>query len=705
MTTYVKLVKGATKIKMAPPKAKYVDPILMGSMNSHDFDEITHALEARLQDTAWTVVYKSLIVVHLLFRDGDGNVALDYFSHRTSVFNVDRNLPNVGSTEIRQVQKYAQYLKTRCKEFDRIRLDYVRDTKANIKINENNLGRVNTALDHVESIETQITALVKNRYSHYDLENDLYLYAFKLLVQDLLMLYNALNEGIISLLEIFFELSHSNAERTLNLYKRFVELTETVVKYLKSGKSVGLKIPVIKHITTKLVSSLEEHLLEDDRTQQNFKQDPDLGSSSNIKRQGTIAQQRLEQVREQKRILEEKLKTQNVVFSNPNDGSQFTPNMNTMATGTMAMTDQQNAYNPFGVTPSQTPQQLNSRSTSATFMNNPFASSESPMNNIFTGGAQAQAFQQNAMQNTMQSIPPNNQQAFQQVYQPQDPAQQQFTGQVQPQTSQYTNPTGFQQPQQPQQPQLQVAHTDMFNPQQPQVSVGQNPVVTQQAYQQDFGFGTASATAGMTNQFMPPSQQQQISQQQMPQQQPLTETATGSNNPFALHNASKTESQIQQRKQDMNDQSMQLKQQPATSSAINNNPFATNNPVVPTTYASTATSELVHNPFQQQNVNFTGTQATGMSQPNVMQPLQQSQSFMQGPGVSSQYQQVPQQVQPVQQVQQVPQQVQQVPQQVPQQLQQVQQVPQQQFQQFQQPQAQWPAQQYPGQEGPNLIDI
>lgn len=40
-------------------------------------------------------------------------------------------------------------------------------------------------------------------------------------------------------------------------------MTEYVVRYLKIGKAVGLKIPVIKHITTKLINSLEEHLREE----------------------------------------------------------------------------------------------------------------------------------------------------------------------------------------------------------------------------------------------------------------------------------------------------------------------------------------------------------------------------------------------------------------------------------------------------------
>lgn len=252
MTTYYKLVKGATKVKMAPPKQKYIDPILLGTSNPRDFEEIVRALGERIDDSAWTVVFKSLAVAHLMIRDGDKDVALEYFARSPEFFDL-RGLARSYSTrsgDLQALERYGQYLKVRSIEFGKIRKDYVRTSNSSLKKFDGNDS--SKCLEHVESLEVQIGCLIKNRYSQYDLNNDLVMFAFKMLVQDLLALYNALNEGIITLLESFFELTHSNAERTLKLYKRFVQLTENVVRYLKSAKAVGLKIPVIKHITTKL---------------------------------------------------------------------------------------------------------------------------------------------------------------------------------------------------------------------------------------------------------------------------------------------------------------------------------------------------------------------------------------------------------------------------------------------------------------------
>ncbi|CAI6690674.1 ANL_collapsed_G0022190.mRNA.1.CDS.1 [Saccharomyces cerevisiae] len=339
---YTKLVKGATKIKMAPPKQKYVDPILSGTSSARGLQEITHALDIRLSDTAWTIVYKALIVLHLMIQQGEKDVTLRHYSHNLDVFQLRKisHTTKWSSNDMRALQRYDEYLKTRCEEYGRLGMDHLRDNYSSLKLGSKNQLSMDEELDHVESLEIQINALIRNKYSVSDLENHLLLYAFQLLVQDLLGLYNALNEGVITLLESFFELSIEHAKRTLDLYKDFVDMTEYVVRYLKIGKAVGLKIPVIKHITTKLINSLEEHLREETKRQSGEPSEPQQdrkpstaisstsshNNNSNDKNK-SIAQKKLEQIREQKRLLEQQLQIQQLPIS---------------------PTVPQDAYNPFG---------------------------------------------------------------------------------------------------------------------------------------------------------------------------------------------------------------------------------------------------------------------------------------------------------------------------------------------------------------------
>ena len=339
---YTKLVKGATKIKMAPPKQKYVDPILSGTSSARGLQEITHALDIRLSDTAWTIVYKALIVLHLMIQQGEKDVTLRHYSHNLDVFQLRKisHTTKWSSNDMRALQRYDEYLKTRCEEYGRLGMDHLRDNYSSLKLGSKNQLSMDEELDHVESLEIQINALIRNKYSVSDLENHLLLYAFQLLVQDLLGLYNALNEGVITLLESFFELSIEHAKRTLDLYKDFVDMTEYVVRYLKIGKAVGLKIPVIKHITTKLINSLEEHLREETKRQRGEPSEPQQdrkpstaisstsshNNNSNDKNK-SIAQKKLEQIREQKKLLEQQLQNQQLLIS---------------------PTVPQDAYNPFG---------------------------------------------------------------------------------------------------------------------------------------------------------------------------------------------------------------------------------------------------------------------------------------------------------------------------------------------------------------------
>ena len=95
MTTYEKIVKGATKVKVAAPKPKYIEPILMSTLIDHsveaeNFVTIMKALRGRLQDSAWSVVYKLLIVIHIMIREGDRDVTLNY------LVNKDPNMLNLS---------------------------------------------------------------------------------------------------------------------------------------------------------------------------------------------------------------------------------------------------------------------------------------------------------------------------------------------------------------------------------------------------------------------------------------------------------------------------------------------------------------------------------------------------------------------------------------------------------------------------------
>lgn len=67
--------------QLAAPKSKYVEHILIATHSGdHGVAEIFRTLQNRLRDSTWTIVFKALIVVHLMIREGAPEVTLKYLS-------------------------------------------------------------------------------------------------------------------------------------------------------------------------------------------------------------------------------------------------------------------------------------------------------------------------------------------------------------------------------------------------------------------------------------------------------------------------------------------------------------------------------------------------------------------------------------------------------------------------------------------------
>ncbi|GME95255.1 unnamed protein product [[Candida] boidinii] len=249
MTTFEKIVK------MAPPKPKYIEPILMATADgdkSEDFRVIMKTLANRVQDTALTIVYKSLIVAHIMIREGDEDVTIRYLSRHPNMLEC-RNLSksqggggNGGGSDVTSIINYSKYLIIRSKEYAISGHDFIKEVKKPVttwtsKTKDSgsllrNLSIEKGLLRQVESVQRLIDALIRCKMSEHEVNNDVVILAFRMLVNDLLTLYQTLNEGVINILEHFFELSKPDAERALDIYKKFTKETNDVVAFLRIAK-------------------------------------------------------------------------------------------------------------------------------------------------------------------------------------------------------------------------------------------------------------------------------------------------------------------------------------------------------------------------------------------------------------------------------------------------------------------------------------
>ncbi|KAI9816012.1 MAG: hypothetical protein M1827_002004 [Pycnora praestabilis] len=270
-TSFEKSVKGGTKIKLAAPKSKYVEHILVAThAGESGVAEIFRALQNRMRDSTWTIVFKSLIIVHLMIREGEPEVTLKYLAENPRKLAIS-NFTDV-QMQGRNIRHYMQYLLERARTYRETKIDYVRGGEGRLK----RLSVDKGLLRETESVQSQVHALLKCDVLSNEPENEITLTAFRLLTMDLLVLFHVINEGTINVLEYakqkraehYFEMSKPDAERALVIYKIFSKQTNQVVEFLGIARqyenATRLEIPKLKHAPTGLTASLEEYLNDPD---------------------------------------------------------------------------------------------------------------------------------------------------------------------------------------------------------------------------------------------------------------------------------------------------------------------------------------------------------------------------------------------------------------------------------------------------------
>ena len=267
-SSFEKSVKGGTKVKLAAPKSKYVEHILSATASGEaGVGEVFRTLTLRLRDTTWTIVFKALIIVHLMIKEGSRDVTLSYLSNNPKTKLAINGFTDV-QTQGQNIRRYSEYLMARAVAYGHTKCDFVRSGDGRMRKMTVDKG----LLRETEIVQDQVRALLRCDLLQNDVagggENEITLTAFRLLTKDILDLYNCENEAVMNVLSRYFEMSRNDAERAINIYKKFCKQTDQVVQYLSLARqyehATRLEIPRIKHAPTSLVQSLQEYLDDKD---------------------------------------------------------------------------------------------------------------------------------------------------------------------------------------------------------------------------------------------------------------------------------------------------------------------------------------------------------------------------------------------------------------------------------------------------------
>jgi hypothetical protein len=76
-------------LQNAPPKTKYIEHLLVAThAGEAGIAEVFRTLQFRLRDSTWTVVFKSLITVHLMIREGSPEVTLSFLAKNRNMLAI-----------------------------------------------------------------------------------------------------------------------------------------------------------------------------------------------------------------------------------------------------------------------------------------------------------------------------------------------------------------------------------------------------------------------------------------------------------------------------------------------------------------------------------------------------------------------------------------------------------------------------------------
>ncbi|KAK3986907.1 ANTH domain-containing protein [Cladorrhinum sp. PSN332] len=197
-----------------------------------------------------------------MIREGSPDVTLGYLAKHRNMIAISTF--SDAQTQGRNIRHYANYLAERARSFRETKIDWVRTKDARLE----KLSIDKGLLRESESVQHQLTALLKCDVMENEPENEITITVFRLLVLDLLALFQALNQGLINILGHFFELSKTDAERAMEIYRTFTRQTDFVIQYLSVARQyehhTRVEIPKLKHAPTNLGRQLEEYLKDPD---------------------------------------------------------------------------------------------------------------------------------------------------------------------------------------------------------------------------------------------------------------------------------------------------------------------------------------------------------------------------------------------------------------------------------------------------------
>ncbi|XP_061558177.1 phosphatidylinositol-binding clathrin assembly protein-like [Phycodurus eques] len=245
-----KAVCKATTHEVSGPKKKHLD-YLIHCTNELNVS-IPHLADTLLERTAsnsWIVVFKALIATHHLMMYGNERL-MQYVASRNTLFNLNNFLDKAalqGYNMSTFIRRYSRYLNEKAMSFRLAAVDFTKMKRGADGV----MRTMNTEklIKTLPIIQNQLDALLDFQPNSNELSNGVINTAFMLLFKDSIRLFAAYNEGVINMLEKYFDMKKNQCKEALELYKTFLNRMTKLSEFLKVAEA-----------PSSLLEALEQHL-------------------------------------------------------------------------------------------------------------------------------------------------------------------------------------------------------------------------------------------------------------------------------------------------------------------------------------------------------------------------------------------------------------------------------------------------------------
>ncbi|KAI7806598.1 putative clathrin coat assembly protein AP180 [Triplophysa rosa] len=240
----------ATTHEVMAPKKKHLEYLIQATQESNvNIPQMADTLFERAGNASWVVVFKALVSTHHLMVHGNERF-IQYLASRNTLFNLSNFLDKTGSHGYDMstfIRRYSRYLNEKAFAYRQMAFDFARVKKGTDGVMRT--MSTDKLLKGMPTLQSQIDALLEFDVHPKDLVNGAINAAFLLLFKDLIKLYACYNDGIINLLEKFFQMKKGQCKDALEVYKRFLTRMTRVSEFLKIAEQVGIDKNDIPELT------------------------------------------------------------------------------------------------------------------------------------------------------------------------------------------------------------------------------------------------------------------------------------------------------------------------------------------------------------------------------------------------------------------------------------------------------------------------